>query len=188
MRAAARSGFTLPEMLVSVLLLSMAIAGAGVLMNVGQKQERIARDYGQAQTDTRSGLRRILRAIRHADSVQNPSVYAFPVTSSSASQVVVLVPEPSTAATTTIEERVYLSGTALYVQRSDQAAPGTSMVTGVSSVVFNYFRTVGTTRSAVDSTPQTATEVQITLTLVSGQATTETVASVALRNKILAGT
>jgi Tfp pilus assembly protein PilW len=178
-----RRGATIVEFLVSMFLMSIVLTGTARLFYVGYQQQRQARGYSNAQKEIREGLRRMTRALRHGYGVVNPSSSAgFPAADSGASQVIVRVPEPSGASTTDIEFRFHVSGEVLYYQRSDEAAPGTALVSGVQSAVFNYYQSSGSGRTAVDSTPASANEVQVTLTAESADMTTKVSTLVNLRN------
>jgi prepilin-type N-terminal cleavage/methylation domain-containing protein len=188
-RAAAnaiRRGFSLPEMLAALTMLAFVMLGAATLLNVGRRQQQALRIYSQVQTDLRGGIRRATRTLRHARQVLNPSSVAnFPVKVSNASQVIVEVPEPTGSASTTVQVRFYASDGVFYAQRSDVAGAGVGLERNVQSVAFNYFRTNNGARSAVDSAPDQATEIQITLTANSGAINTRLSSLVALRNVLI---
>jgi hypothetical protein len=172
------------EMVLAALLLSFIVAAVSALYNVAYKQQRIARNYSQVQTDIRAGLRRATRAIRHGYKVVNPSTQAnFPVKASNASQMIVVVPDNTAAQR---ELRLYLSSGTLYAQYQDQTtASATALLSGVTALTFNYFYENVTTKTATDGSPQLATEVQITVTAQQDAATTTVQAYVELRNATL---
>jgi hypothetical protein len=181
----ARRGASMVETVATAFLLSFALAATAQLYRVGFVQQRVARSYSGAQTEGREALRRVTRTLRHGKKPVNPSTEAaFPVTTSDASQVIVKVPEPEGAATDWMEVRVHRSGTVLYAQRADQAAPGTSLLTGVAALSFNYFSVVGATRTQVAGAPATADEVQVTLTTLRESSYTKVSTLVNLRNAI----
>lgn len=181
-----RAGFSLTELLAALTMLAFVITGAATLLNVGRRQLRTLRTYSQVQTDLRAGVRRASRTLRHANTVLNPSSAGnFPVKSSSASQVIVQVPEPTGSSPATVEVRFYVSNGVFYAQRSDVSGSGVALESGVQSVLFNYFRTVNGTRSSVDATPNQATEIQMTTTAASGGMNTKLTTLVALRNVLI---
>lgn len=182
-----RRGVTLVELLASTIILSFVVSGTMTLYTVGQKTQSVSRYYSQVQTDMRTGMRSATRTIRHGYNVVATSVKTnFPAGSrtSTASQIIVRVPEPSTSGSPDVEIRFYASGGTLYVQRSDAASPGTALITGVQSFTINYFITSGGTRSTDDGTPGTATEAQLTLVDTYGSVTSTVTAYAALRNAI----
>jgi hypothetical protein len=168
------------------MMLGFVITGAATLLNVGRRQQRTLRLYSQVQTDLRASIRRATRALRHASEVVNPSTATnFPVKSSGASQVIVTVPEPSGSSPSTVQIRFYLSSGNFYAQRSDNTGPGVLLESGVQSLTFNYFRTVGSSRTAVDASPSQATEIQIAITGSSGNISSKLTTLVALRNVLV---
>jgi len=180
-----RAGFSLPEMLVALMMLSFIITGAATLLNVTRRQQRTLRLYSQVQTDLRAGVRRATRTLRHASEVVSPSSATnFPVKTSGSTQVIVLVPEPTGTSPSVIEVRFYLSSGVLYAQRSDVAGPGVALESDVQSLAFNYFRTSGAVRTAVDSTPTQATEIQMTVTGSSSTMTSSLTTLVTMRNAL----
>jgi prepilin-type N-terminal cleavage/methylation domain-containing protein len=185
-RTPARRGMSLPELLVSLTLMAFVIVSCATLLTIGRRQQRTWQQYSQIQTDLRMALRRASRTIRHGSVVLNPSVAAnFPVKTSSATQLIVLVPEPTGTTPTTVEVRFHLNGGVLYAQRSDVSGNGIALMSGVQSVAFSYYRTVAGARTSVPGAPHTATEVGITLTGSSGALTTNLTALVAMRNALL---
>jgi hypothetical protein len=183
----------------AAILLSFVVAASANLISVGQRQQRIARNYAQVETDLREALRRATRAVRHGYSVQSPTINTSAVLNfadsgvpkllSDSTQVIVKVPEPTGSNPDTVELRFHLTNGTLYAQRSDQSSPGTALISDVSSLSISYWNTVGTTRTAVNDTtgsnvPSAATEVQFTITAVEDQATTKVSTLVAMRNKI----
>lgn len=177
-------GATLMEMLLAFVLVGFLVAGSAQLFNTGNKQQRLGRSYSQAQNDLRGALRIATRAFRHAFRVQNPSQIFTGGQPSNGSQLIVLVPDPNTTGLNPkVEMKFYLSEGTLYKRRSDENAPGTPLITGISSLAFNYFNTLDTTRTAVDGTPSTATEVLITVTAVREGNHIKVSALTALRNR-----
>lgn len=180
-------GHTLIELIISAAILSAIIVSAGGLLAVAYRQQIRGRNYSQAQTDLRTALRIATRSIRHGYNVVATSTDSnFPSGSrtSGASQVIVRVPEPSTSSSADVEIRIYVSSGVMYAQRSDQATPGKKLMSGVSSLTINYFRTIAGTQSDVDGSPGTATEVCLTLASTQGILTTTATAYVTMRNAI----
>lgn len=195
-RPRGRRGFTLVEMLMAVVMLTFVGAGTATLLLVGQRQQRLARNYSQVQSDLRKGLLRITRTLRHGyqvvgqNTTYSASVSAFTATAarqSNASQLVVRIPEPAGTTPTSVELRFYRSGGILYAQHpADLAAgnPGIALLSGVQSLAFNYFRTGGTTTTVVDATPEQASEVRILVTAAREQAITTVETRISLRNAL----
>jgi hypothetical protein len=116
--------------------------------------------------------------------VRNSTDTDFPsgFRNSGSTQVIVEVPQPNGGAK--IDVRTHVSNGTLYIQKSTESTPGTSLMTGVQTIQVNYYKTAGTTQTAVDGSPLTATEVKVRLTGVSDQAVTTVEALVALRNTL----
>jgi len=179
-------GATLVELVLSLTIFASIVAATAALMNAGQQQQRLGSEYSRLQTDLRTALRRITRTVRHGRGVVMVSeTSAFRAAGSGAGQIIVAVPEPSRVTPAQVEVRIYAANNTLYAQRSDQAAPGTVLLTGVRSLTFNYYQTVGTSRAAVDATPGQATETQVTLSAAQGRAITSATTTVALRNVVV---
>lgn len=184
-----RSGATLIEMVVSALILSFIVAATAGLYTVGQAQQRTARSYSEAQTDIRTTLRRMTRALRHGYQVVGVSAAGtLAGKASGPDQVIVRVPEPGGGSQSEI--LFYRSGSGvLYFQRESDAAPGTPLVEGVRALAVHYFRTDiavgGAIRVPVDADPATATEAEVTLTVERPPAVTTVKAYVTLRNAIV---
>lgn len=190
LRQRSHSGISQVEVLLSLLLLAFLVSGTAALLNAGLRQQRLARGYSNDQTDLRNALRLATRAIRHSTGVINSSGVNFGSTGvaevSNASVLFVTVPEPSPG--TNIQHRYYLSGGTLYRQRSSDTGPGTPLLTNVTGLQFNYYRTLAGLRTSADpgnatglSTSQ-ATEVLITVTVSQEYTTTKATALVYLRN------
>ena len=185
-RFPARRGVSLAELLVSLTMMAMVIASCATLLTIGRRQQKTWQRYSQLQTDLHTALRRATRTIRHGSAVLNPSAAAnFPVKTSSATQVIVQVPEPTGTSPTTVQVRFYVSGGVFYAQRSDVAGNGLTLMSGVQSVAFSYYRTAAGTRTSVSGTPQTATEIGITLTGSSGGLNTSLTSLTAMRNVLI---
>ena len=173
------------ELVLTALILSFILAATAQLYRVGNEQHRIVRHYSQVQVNLREALRRATRTIRHGSAVVTGSTVSnFQVADSTATQLIVVVPEPTGVMPDWIQVRIHLDGGILYAQRADQAAPGTPLITGVQSVNFDYFQVAGTTRAAVNGTPQVANEVQLSVVGRDGNATTRVTTLVNLRNAI----
>jgi type II secretory pathway component PulJ len=184
-RAQRRRGISLVEGIVGLTILSVVLAATAALLAGGQRLQRTSQDYSQLQTDLRTAVRRVARSLRHGFAVVNPStVSGFGVQASSATQVIVTVPEPSGVTPEKVELRFYVSNQVLYAQRSDQAAPGTALLTGVRGLAFSYYQTTAAGRTAVDATPQLATEVRFTLSAAQGKIVTAMPGMACLRNTI----
>ena len=189
-----RRGLSVVEAVVAAMLLSFVVAATAQLLAVGQAQQRIARNYSDAQTDLREALVRSTRAIRHGYAVKNPSadvgaVANYPNLTSTTTQLIVEVPEPTGALSERVQLRFHVTNGTFYAQRSDETAPGTELIEDVDSIVFSYWRTTGTTRIPVNdttgaNTPSTATEVDIRLIAVRDNAETPVSTLVTLRNSI----
>lgn len=184
-------GFSLVEALGAMLILTFVILGTLQLYQVGDKQQRTARNYSNAQTSNREAIRRMLRSLRHGFAVQmNDSSFTGSPVSSTATQVIVTVPH---AVSGTDHVRFYLSGSTLFGQNGGAAA--IAVATDIQSVAFTYYKTTqtfsGTTYTDVSGSPATATEVQIQLVSSSGGtasatgATSTETAYVELRNATL---
>lgn len=201
-RRRARRGVTLFEMVLAAALLSFLIAGTSLVFNAGQKQQRLSQGYSQDQTDERTALRDMTRAIRHGYGVVNNgknmasstnaalSFLSTSATLSTGSQIVVNVPQPSPAPQ--IELKYYLLNGTVYKQYARDTAPGTALMTGVQRLAFTYYQTQGTTRTDVTATnPETATDILMTLTVVRKLANNQqglppkTSALVTMRNTVL---
>lgn len=184
---ARRRGFSLMEAVITALILSFVVAATASLMNSGLRQQKIGREYSQAQTDLRQGLSRATRAIRHAYGVVNPSTEANfgGSTASNTNQIIVRVPEPAGSANPDVEMRFHASNGTLYAQRDDEAAPGTALMTGVQSLTFNYFQSNTGVSVPMNGTPSQASAVQVRVTAVVGSATTPVETLVTMRNSIL---
>ena len=185
-RFPARRGVSLAELLVSLTMMAMVIASCATLLTIGRRQQRTWQRYSQLQTDLHSALRRATRTIRHGSAVLNPSSAAnFPVKTSSATQVIVVVPEPSGTTPANVEVRFHVTGGVFYAQRADVSGNGLVLMSGVQSVAFSYYRTASGSRASVSGSPQTATEIGISLTGSSGGLNTTLTALVAMRNVLI---
>lgn len=187
----AQRAVTFVEMLVAMLILSFIIAAAATFYNTAYEQQRQARGFSRALTDLRSSLRVATRAIRHGFTVVGTTTN-FGNASSSATQLIVTVPEPTGTTPSTVQLRYYLSGGVLYKQRSDQAAPGTALADGITTLTFTYYQTVVTTRNTLPYTVgsttfgrDNATEVLMTVTATREKVLVRDSALILLRNKAL---
>jgi type II secretory pathway component PulJ len=181
-----RRGYSLIEAVVTLVILSFVVAATATMMEVGTRQQRLGRNYSEVQTELRDALRRVTRGLRHGYQVVASSTQANFATAptSGPTQVIVKLPQ---AGGGIIEVRYHLSNGTLYSQREDETAPGTARLTEVDSLSLSYYQTVGSVRSAADSSPGDATEIRFYVTATRGSATTPVEALVALRNR-LAGT
>lgn len=175
-------GASLVEMMSALLILAIITAASFSLYWSGNQAHRRARFYSQAQTDIRQALRQMIRVIRSANSVVSQGTMGtLAGLASGSNQVVVRLPQ---GAGSFIECRYYVSNGVLYQQRSTDAAPGTALLTGVTGLTFNYVRTLGGVRTAVDGAPSVATEVQMAINARRGSVTTGLTGYVALRTKL----
>jgi Tfp pilus assembly protein PilW len=185
-----RRGATLVELVATFVILAFISLGTLQLYRVGDKTQRTARFYGDAQAKAREALQRISRTLRHAWSVEIASTQTnfSAAPNSDTTQSIVKVPQPYPG-TSYDYIRVYLSGGTIYAQRQDDVGAGLALATGVTSLTFTYYLTAmtstGTSVSQVNGTPATATDVEIAITLTSGTVTTTETAYVSLRNKNL---
>jgi type II secretory pathway pseudopilin PulG len=174
------------ELLVALTMMAFVIASSATLLTIGRRQQRTWQQYSQVQTDLHIALRRATRTIRHGSAILNPSsAVNFPIKTSSATQLIVRVPEPTGVSPTTVEVRFHVTGGVFYAQRSDVAGNGLALMTGVQGVAFSYYRTASGVRTVVSGTPETATEVGISLTGSSGGFNTSLIALVAMRNVLI---
>jgi Tfp pilus assembly protein PilW len=185
-----RRGTTLVELVIAFLILAFVSIGTMQLYRVGDQQQRTARLYSDAQTRAREAMRRMLKTVRHGSAIEMGATNFVGQTaaSSSTSQLVVTVPPTSSPG----HIRLYLSGTSVYAQRSDDTGAGLEIATGVQSLGFTYYLTSatssGTTVTQVNGAPASATEVEISLTMLlrsGSSATMNEKAYVSLRNKNL---
>ena len=185
-----RAGFSTFEALAALFILMFAISVTAQLYVTGMRVRRVAQNYSQVQTDLRSALRDATRAVRHGYQVMNPSsLTAFPnvapnYRNSNANQLIVQVPDSTGAK---VEIRYYLSSGGLYEQRSSGGTDQLQL-SGIQTLTFNYYKTSGGTRTAVDGSspndPSKATEVQVTVTATNGVVTEAVSVLVALRNHL----
>ena len=182
-------GYSLVEMLGAAMILAFVSLGTVMLYRVGDKTQRTARFYSDAQSQVREALRRVSRTVRHANGVVTNSLVANFSTAPSSDTTQVIVETPAPASTSTEYIRFYLNGTTLYAQRHDDTDAGIAITSGVQSMTVNYYYTTvtssGISRTRVNGAPTTATEVQITLVLKSGTVTTTENVFVELRNHSL---
>ena len=186
LRGGRRHGVSLVELVATFLILAFVTVGTLNLYNVGNRQQRNARFYSQAQTDIREGIRRILRTVRHGSAVLTGT--SFSAADSTTSQIIVAVPQASPGD----QIRIYASSGNIYAQTAGDAAAslaGTLMVAAPATLLVNYSQTTvtatGTTITAVDGAPASATEAQVTITATRGSVTTKSIAYVELRNRSL---
>lgn len=184
----ARRGALLVETLAAVLILTFLVWATARFYIVGIAQQRLGQGYSQAQTNIRTALRSVTRTIRHGYAVV-PSVSSGNLNgkTSTTSQIIVTVPQAT--GSPTINILFYVSNGTLYYQRSTDTSP-TVMITGVQSLTLTYYKTslassgTGTTQTQVNSTPGSATEVQINLVANYQNVTTTVTAYTTLRNMI----
>ena len=168
------------EALGTLLILSFVTMGTMTLFRVGDKTQRDARFYADAQTNAREAIRTMLRTLRHGYAVQTAdATWGGSQTSNASSQIIVTAPHSGSG---TDHIRFYLTGTTLYSQNG--TATATATATGVQSITFDYYKyDYSAGRSQLSSGSYgTATEVGITLVLKSGTVTTTEAAYVELRN------
>jgi Tfp pilus assembly protein PilW len=184
-----RRGVSLMELVGTFVILAFIALGTMQLYRVGDRTQRTARFYSDAQAVARKALQRMTRTVRHASIVDMASTVTnfSAAPDSTASQIIVSVPQPN--ATGTDHIRFYVSSGTLYAQRNDDTGAGMALATGVQSLTINYYATTvvssGTTNSSVDNAPASSTEVKITLVVKSGTVTTTEVTYVSLRNRNL---
>lgn len=175
------AGVTLLEMVSSLAILAIIIAATVSLYWTGQLAHRRAGFYSRAQTDIRNAMRQITRVTRNAQSVvAQGTVGTLTGLASNGNQLVLRLSSQGTP----LECRYYLSNGVLYQQSSTEAAPGRPLLVGVVTVTFNYYRTVAGTRTSVNGSPATATEVEINIRARSGSVTTGLTTYVTIRNAI----
>lgn len=181
------AGVTLPEVLVTALILAFVVAATAGLYSIGQAQQRTARSYSRVQTDLRSALNRMTRTLRHGYRIVDTStVGTLTGMSSGTSQTIVEVPQPGAASTAQVRFYRAADGT-VYFQRHIDAAPGTPLTGGVQALRFEYLQTTdpGTGLATFPApAPGLATEVRITLTANRPPAITTVKAYVTLRNAL----
>jgi hypothetical protein len=173
-------GATLTEVLAAAIIVAFLTTATAALITVGERQDRTTRFYSYGQTDIRTAMRTIGRTLRHAYLVRaSGTLGTLNGVASNASQVVCEIPQAS--GSSNIEILFYMSGGTVYYQRSTDAAPGTALLTGASGMAVAYYTTTsGTTTTA--TTPDQATEIQITLTATRGSVTTSAPTYVMMRN------
>ena len=177
----ARAGWSLIELLATSLILSFVIASTVALYTIWERQSLMARNYSQAQTDTRTAFRTIMRTVRHGNYVSTVAINAI---NSDDSHVIVNVPQPGNTAA----DFVFYTdaGGGLYVQSRTDSSP-TRIISGVTAMRIRYFQTVTTgagnarvaTTTEVPGAPGAANQVQIALTVRSGGANNNSNAAVA---------
>jgi Tfp pilus assembly protein PilW len=175
-----RQGAALMELVTASLLTSILALGVGMLYTVGYRTHQTAYLYSETQTYGREALRKITRAARHGYAVMASGASGtLSGQASGANQMIVRMPEPSEGSADSVEARFHLSGGTLYYQRSDQSSPGTTIGSYVTALTFRYFTSDGT---EVAADPETATRVEIALTVTRSGISTTTRALVTLRN------
>jgi len=200
---ARQRGISLIEAVGSMLILAFVTLGTVQLYRVGDKQQRTARNYTNAQTQNREAVRRMVRTIRHAYGVQMSDSLFTGSPSSGPSVIIVSVPQYDSSTQTSFTDHIqfYVSGSTLYSLRSGdgtvshpaEASPGTVIATGVQSLTFTYYKTSnassGATTATLNSGYNAATEVNVALASTSGGtiagATSTENAYVELRNASL---
>ena len=177
-------GASLPELLITALLLSFIVGSVARLYSVGKSSHQVSRGYSQNQTDLRTAMRRATRTIRHGGApVATTTDFGGGTQASDGTQVILQIPDSS------VKVRVYYKSGSLYAQRSDESAPGTQLITGLTipsgQQTFRYYQSAGTAPPAdVSGSPATATEVKISLWSVRERVQTGITTYVALRNRI----
>jgi hypothetical protein len=109
--------------------------------------------------------------------------------SSNERQVIVAVPQAGTS-TSVDYVRVYRDNNGnIFAQRHDDSGAGTRMMDGPATMVVNYFRTAtttaGTATTTLEGAPDTATQVQLSVTATRANVSTRSVVYVHLRNTTL---
>ncbi len=174
-----RTGASLIELLAVAGIMLFIVVATFQLFRVGDYQATQGRNYSQIQTETRWAIRPALRVIRAAKSVViNGSMGTLASQSSTAAQLVVLVPRSSG---TEVLCRYHVYQGTLYMQTSDDAAPGVAMLTGVTGIRWRYYVTSAGARTSTDGAPAAANEVTLALTVQRGNVYTSTNAGASLR-------
>ncbi|MFM7323260.1 MAG: type II secretion system protein J [Armatimonadota bacterium] len=179
---------TMIEALIAVAIFTFIVSAIGLLFNAVYKQQQLARNLSRGLTDLRSGFVVLTRVGRHAYRVVE-STSSFGNAASSASQLIIEVPEPTGTTPATVLIRFYVTGGTLYKQRAGQSDPGTPLLDNVSSVAFRYFYNQGGTRSELPATLfglattiGSAREIEATVVTLEGGTSVRDVASILLRN------
>lgn len=178
------AGASLAEMLACLLILSFAVASVSKLMTAGLLQQQAGRERSDGQDAVRKGVRLAVRSLRHGFRVVASSTSFGSAQSSSASQVIVEVPQPSGSNPSKILIRLYRSANTLYLQRSDQPGSPVVALSGITSLTVSYYLTSGTTRTPCPSSPSSATDLQLTVRATSGSAIIQMSADVTMRNAL----
>lgn len=169
-------------MMSALMILAIVTAAAFSLYWSGNQAHRRSRFYSQAQTEARTALREVTRVVRTSVAVVGTGTQGtLSGLTSGANQLIVRVPSGGAS---TLEVRYYVANGILYVQRSDESAPGRELILGVTGLSFAYYRTLAGTRTAVNGAPGTATEVQVTLQVRRVSVTTGLTAYVAIRTAV----
>ena len=177
-------GASLAEMLACLLILSFAVASVSKLMTAGLLQQQAGRERSDGQDAVRKGVRLAVRSLRHGFRVVSSSTAFGSAQSSSASQVIVEVPQPSGSNPSRILMRLYRSANVLYLQRSDQPGSPVAALSGITALTVNYYLTSGNTRTLCPSSPSSATDLQLTVRATSGNAIIQMSADVTMRNAL----
>ena len=176
-----KRGFSFIELLAAMLLLTFIIAVTGTLYQVGQRQQRTARDYSQNQIDARKALRKLTRTIRHALGVVGTSAAGNLLNLTSGANAII-VDTLDAGGAPRVQIRFHVSNGVLYGQREEQAAPGVAIADGIQSLTFRYFQVFGAGRTELLTGLEDATDVEIHLTILRNGMTTTTVGLVGMRN------
>jgi hypothetical protein len=157
-----------------MLIVAFAVAASTALFVKGQQQQFLAQHYGQAQEDLREALRPLTRTMRHGFQIVPTTAVAvsgctcFATTYvSDVTQVVVVAPQPDGTSPPRVEIRFYVDNAGnLIEQRADSPATLTTLLTGVTSQSFSYYKTTSAgAQTSQGSTPDaTTTQVQLTVT------------------------
>lgn len=173
-------GISLVEMMASLVILGLIVAATVSLYWTGNMAHRRAGFYSRGQTDIRQAVRQMTRVIRTSERVvAQGTLGTLNGISSNQYQIVVRLP-----GTTPTECRYYVSNGVLYEHLSSSSAPGRPLLSDVVSLTFNYYRTVAGVRTSVNGSPQSATEVEVSVRARSGSVTTGLTTYVAIRTVI----
>ena len=180
-------GALLIDALSAVIILTFLVGATAQCYKVGNGQQRLGASYSQVETNLRTALHLITRALRHGNSiVASVSSGNLNGKSSNTSQVIVNTPQ-----TTGSNILFYVNNGTFYYQRDSDTSP-TAVITGVQSLTLTYYQTtISTTsgsattitRTQVNSAPSSATEVQINLNGTYQNVNSNITAYIDLRNK-----
>ncbi len=174
-------GASVVELLAAAMIVGFLVAGSAALITVGEGQEVNSRMYSYLQTNLRSAMHPMTRALRHGYGVDATGTGVLAARTSGANVIVCTIPTtPVTFPSTNIEIAFYVSGGTLYYERSTDAS-ATSLMTGVNSLTVVYYTTAAGV-TTVAATPSAATEIQLTVSATDGPVTTSAQAYVWMRN------